>query len=113
MKSNSKKIRELEAELKELRKLEKNIKTLSPIQQIAFYAHDCLCKWGHTDSKGCKWFKESPMEWEKETHSLWIRKAETILKYIETNKLGRTDLQKITKAKDLIDMMTYTIYHQK
>jgi hypothetical protein len=102
VKSNSKRIRELETELKELRKLEKSVKVLTPTQQITLYMHECLCGWNHTDS--CSWQYEKADEWNKGAHAIWYKKAELVLKFVETNNLGKTDLQKITKAKDIVDV---------
>jgi hypothetical protein len=100
--NTGRRIRDLEKELRELRKLEKDIKQLSVNKQVATYLHDNICGWNHED--GCGWFHESD-DWEKSSHQEWLKKADSLLAYIVSNKIAKTDLQKVNKSKDLIDIL--------
>ena len=76
MSKNSKRIRELQAEIDQLAAQDAAFAALPQEHQLAITLHSLLCRWNHTD--GCSWEYEGTKgidDWRGHAHSKYLEKA--------------------------------------
>lgn len=78
-------IAEKQAELDKLDANAKALDEMEPDQALAIVLHDIMCTANHTD--GCSWHYET-LDWSRDAHKRWLKKAKNVLQYINDNNLG-------------------------